>query len=80
MQAPAHIEDIEICRWQHGSENHVTPAVFHSAWKSPDGTFAIVLANWTDRLQTVTIDDPRLGARCRYEVPPLDCILVEAQS
>ena len=80
MQPPAHIEDIEICRWQHGSENHVTPAVFHSAWKSPNGTFAIVLANWTDRLQTVTIDDPRLGARCRYEVPPLDCILVEAQS
>ena len=80
MQPPASIEDIYICQWQHGNENHVTPAVFHSAWKSPQGKFAVVLANWTDHPQTVTIRDSRLGKPCTVTIAPLDCALVEEKA
>jgi len=61
MQPPARIEQIVTVRWQENGHDHQIPAVFHSAWKTLDGGFGLVLANWTDLEQTVHIDDSRLG-------------------
>jgi len=61
MQAPARIEPIVPVRWQENGHDHQIPPVFHSAWKTLDGGFGLVFANWTAVEQTVHIDDSRLG-------------------
>ncbi len=62
MQRPAKVTGIKNVHWESDGEVHNIPAVFHSAWQSPEGKFAIVLANWTKQVQTVGISDARLGA------------------
>lgn len=61
MQRPAHVSGTKTMRWQWGGRDHQIPAVFHSAWKSPQGRLAVVLANWTTTVQTVSVVDPRLN-------------------
>lgn len=77
MLPPAHIENIEILHWEFNGNILEAPSVFHSAWESSDGKFAIVLANWTDSQRKVSISDSRLGVSKTVIVPPLDCILIE---
>lgn len=63
MQSPASISMIKTIQWQwEGIDNHV-PAVFHSAWRDPQGKFAVVLANWTKEQQPISIADQRLGEK-----------------
>jgi len=61
MQRPADVSGIKTIRWQWGGRDHQIPAVFHSAWKSPQGRLGIVLANWTTEPQTVSVVDSRLN-------------------
>jgi hypothetical protein len=61
MQRPAQVTGVRIVHWESNSQVHKIPAVFHSAWQSPQGRFGIVLANWTDEKQAVSIVDARLG-------------------
>jgi hypothetical protein len=68
MLRPADIAGIPAVNWTYQQRQHRIPAVFHSAWRSPKGGFALVLANWTKDTQTVTAADPRLGPRCRQTV------------
>lgn len=77
MQPPAEITNIETMHWEFGGESSNAPAVFHSAWKSPQGKYAVVLANWTNTPQTVTLSEPRLGPARSITVPPLNCMLIE---
>jgi hypothetical protein len=49
--------------WQYGSREHQIPAVFHSAWQSPNGHFGCVLANWTTEAQKARVKDARLGSQ-----------------
>ena len=63
MLAPAQVEGIATERWQDGGYDHQIPAVFHAAWRAPDGRLGVVLANWTTAPQTVLLRDPRLGER-----------------
>lgn len=37
------------------------PAVFHSCWKSPDGTSAAILVNWTREPQHIKLTTPDFG-------------------
>ena len=59
MMVPADVQGIKMVTRKHSSKR--LPGVFHAAWQSPDGRFAVVLANWTRRGQKVSIKDPRLG-------------------
>jgi len=61
MEKPAVIEGIKTMRWQENGKDHQIPAVFHSAWTSPNGRFALALANWTNEAQDIELEDPRLG-------------------
>lgn len=61
MQRPAAVKGVTTMKWEYNGVLHHIPAVFHSAWHDPDGTFGLVLANWTTEAQTVQISDPRLG-------------------
>ena len=63
MLAPAQVEGIATERWQEGGHDHQIPAVFHAAWRAPDGRLGVVLTNWTTAPQTVILRDPRLGER-----------------
>jgi hypothetical protein len=63
MMHPAQVEGIPTMRWQYGGRDHQIPAVFHSAWRAPDGRPGIVLANWTTDAQQVRVRDPRLSAQ-----------------
>ena len=72
MQRPAPIDGIETIRWEYDGKARAVPAVFQAAWQPPDspavggagsGGFGVVMANWTSDEQTVTITDPRLGAK-----------------
>jgi len=63
MLRPADVQNIKIIRWQEGNHEHQIPAVFHAAWKAPDGRKGIVLANWTTETQEVCVVDARLGDR-----------------
>jgi hypothetical protein len=67
MLAPAQVET-QTVRWQQEQIMHAVPAVFDAAWQSPDGTFGLVLANWTQQQQTVTVTDARLGAAVRVHM------------
>ncbi len=61
MLRPAVLQDVEIITWENNDAIHRIPAIFHAAWQSPDGRFAIVLANWTDKAKTARLSDARLG-------------------
>jgi len=61
MQKPAAVDGIRIMRWQENGKDHRIPSVFHSAWLSPAGDFALALANWTNDPQEVMVQDERLG-------------------
>jgi hypothetical protein len=63
MLKPSQVEGIKTVHWEDGREVHDIPAVFHSAWQSPNGRFAIVLANWTGETQAVSVADQRLGTQ-----------------
>jgi hypothetical protein len=61
MHRPANAAGIKIVHWESNGQVHEIPAVFHSAWKDPQGRFGIVLANWTKERQIVALSDSRLG-------------------
>ncbi|MFO1541093.1 MAG: DUF6259 domain-containing protein [Chloroflexota bacterium] len=59
MERSARLTGIPVRRWTFGDRVHRLPAVLHHAWRAPDGTLALVLANWTDAPVTVRTRDPR---------------------
>jgi len=61
MQRPADIEGIEDLSWKFNGRENSVPKVFHSAWRSPDEGFGIVLCNWTSEEIKLMVDDDRLG-------------------
>jgi hypothetical protein len=61
MQRPAEVTGIKTVQWDWERVHNEIPAVFHSAWQSPEGRFGIVLANWTKEPQTIAIAERRLG-------------------
>jgi hypothetical protein len=61
MYRPADAAGIKIVHWESNGQVHEIPAVFHSAWKDPQGRLGIVLANWTKGKQAVALSDSRLG-------------------
>lgn len=80
MLAPATVRPIKTVKWRHNGQAHAIPAVFHAAWQAPDGRLAVVLANWTNRPQRVTLRDRRLGTEMiqhtvakRAPVKRMDC-------
>ncbi len=60
MLAPAAVKNATV-RWKHNGQSYRVPAVFHAAWQAPDGRFAVALANWTNRTQSVALRDPRFS-------------------
>jgi hypothetical protein len=68
MLAPAQVDPIRIMQWQEGGRDHHIPAVFHSAWRAPDGRLGWALANWTNETQTLTVTDARLGDSVQVHV------------
>ena len=68
MLPPARVEEIQIVCWQYGGRDNQIPAVFHAAWKAPDGRFGLVLANWTKEEQQARLSDKRLGSRVMLHV------------
>ena len=60
MQKPGRLTEVRRLQWQFGDREHNVPAVFHALWQAPDGSFGIVLANWTGEAQTVTLADEHL--------------------
>jgi hypothetical protein len=63
MQRPAKAGQVNVVHWESSGQVHQIPAVFHSAWHSPQGRLGIVLANWTKETQVVALSDSRLGPR-----------------
>jgi hypothetical protein len=61
MQRPAAATGIKVVHWETDGQVHKIPAVFHSAWQSPQGSLGIVMANWTKETREVTLSDSRLG-------------------
>ena len=61
MLRPAQVSGIPWVSWTYLQTPHRVPAVFHSAWQSPDGRFGVVLANWTKDARSVAVTDKRLG-------------------
>lgn len=61
MMRPARVEGIERIEWEWAGRRHSVDAVFHAAWQAPDGRPGIVLANWTAKDSTATIEDERLA-------------------
>ena len=72
MQRPAEATGIKIVHWENGGQVHKIPAVFHSAWQSPQGRFGIVLANWTNETQAVALSDRRLGKQIAESISSRD--------
>jgi len=68
MHRPANTTGIKIVHWESNGRVQEIPAVFHSAWKDPQGRFGIVLANWTKEKQTVTLSDSRLGKQAMESI------------
>jgi hypothetical protein len=60
MLRPAEINGIQLRSWTSNGRDFNIPAVFHAAWQAPDGKLAVVLANWTDEPQVLSIVDNRL--------------------
>jgi hypothetical protein len=61
MQRPAEVAGIKVIHWESEGQVHTIPAVFHAAWQSPQGHLGIILANWTNETQAVSLSDARLG-------------------
>lgn len=68
MLAPSRITGIDVVRWEYGKQVREVPAVFHAAWRTPDGDFGIVLANWTTEERIADIAEPRLGDKADIHV------------
>jgi len=47
MMRPARVEQRGVMEWEYKGKRQALAAVFHSAWKNPQGRFAVTLANWT---------------------------------
>jgi len=63
MQRPSKASAIKVVHWESNGKVHDIPAVFHSAWQSPQGRLGVVLANWTQESQNIDLTDPRLGSQ-----------------
>jgi hypothetical protein len=63
MQRPAEATGIKVVHWESEGQVHKIPAVFHAAWESPQGHLGVILANWTNETQAVSLSDARLGKR-----------------
>jgi hypothetical protein len=61
MEAPAKQFDTEIVHWEFSGKQNAIPAIFHAAWRAPDGKFALAVANWTKTEQKLNVHDERLG-------------------
>ena len=61
MLRPVQADGIKTIHWENGHQVNDIPAVFHSAWQSPEGRFGVVLANWTKDAQAISLVDARLG-------------------
>ncbi|HEV2492293.1 MAG TPA: DUF6259 domain-containing protein [Terriglobia bacterium] len=61
MLRPSLATGIRIVHWKSNGQVHEIPAVFHSAWRTPKGRFGVVLANWTNEKQVISVVDQRLG-------------------
>jgi len=61
MLKPVELTGVKIVHWENGRQVNDIPAVVHSAWQSPSGRFAAVLANWTREREVVTLNDSRFG-------------------
>ena len=59
MLRPAKVDEIARIKWDYDGKNNDYAAVFHSAWQSRDGRHAVMLANWTQKEQCVTVHDGR---------------------
>jgi hypothetical protein len=68
MMPPGQVEGIKTMRWQYGGHDHRIPTVFHAEWQAPDGRFGIVLANWTEEQQEISIVDSRLGGKVAQHI------------
>jgi hypothetical protein len=55
------VAGVKTVQWTWEGKARAIPAVFDCTWESPDGRFAVALANWTDRPQTVRVAEERLG-------------------
>jgi hypothetical protein len=62
------VEGADVVRWEYRGKQRSIPSVFHEAWTSQVGRFAVALANWTDRPRKVRVRDARLGARAAVHV------------
>jgi hypothetical protein len=72
MQRPAEATGIKVIHWENDGQLHKIPAVFHSAWQSPQGRFGIILANWTNETQAVSLSDSRLGKQIAESISTQD--------
>ena len=61
MQHPANVSEVPSVEWKEKGRDHRVPAVVSAAWQAPDGRHAVVLANWTNELRSVTVSESRLG-------------------
>ncbi len=63
MLSPARVNNIKTMRWQYAGRDYTIPAVFHAAWQAPRSNqrVGVILANWTDKPQRVSVSDARLG-------------------
>jgi hypothetical protein len=68
MERDARVTGIPTRRWTNADRVHRLPAVFHHTWRAPDGTLALLAANWTDRPVTVRVADARLADATRLSV------------
>jgi hypothetical protein len=68
MLATSRVDGVETVRWQHGGRDHAVAAVFHEAWRAPDGRVGVALANWTTSARSVTVVDGRLAGPCTVHV------------
>ncbi len=62
MLRPSVVEGIQPIKWDWNGRKNNTPAVFHSAWQSPDKRIGIVMANWTATRRRLTVTDERLAS------------------
>ncbi len=60
MMRPAQVDGIEVREWDHDGRHYAVPAIAHAAWQAPDGRHGLVMCNWTNDDQTVTVVDERL--------------------
>jgi hypothetical protein len=68
MEKPARTFDAQTVRWTFEGKSNALAPVFHAAWRAPNLTFALALANWTKDEQKVSIRDERLGERAHLTI------------